>query len=509
MKAEGRMQSEAASMLPSHWTIQRLADVSEINPRFDKSALDDKTEVSFVPMPAVEAETGKIDVSETRPFAQVKKGYTGFLEGDVLFAKITPCMENGKMAVVPSLKNGAGFGSTEFHVIRSGRNLLPEYIYYFISSKKFRVDAEHNMTGAVGQKRVPTKYLENASIPVPPLSEQKDIIVKIETLFSELDKGIESLLAARQQLKAYRQAVLKHAFEGKLTEQWREKNPDKLESPEKLLARIQREREQRYQQQLKEWKQAVKAWEDNGKDGKKPGKPKALKEKSALDSEVLSSLPEVPLSWVWEKLGLMTCGVEYGTSAKSSETGDVPVVRMGNLQSGIIDWSDLVFTSDKEEIEKYSLQTGDVLFNRTNSPELVGKSAIYKGEREALFAGYLIRVNHIPDIVNGRYLNYFLSSPIAKGYGNTVKTDGVNQSNINGDKLQGYPFPFCSLEEQEEMITALDEKLSTAEKMLEEIGIQLDKAETLRQSILKKYFSGQLFRRTQIEKENSKMAGIE
>lgn len=335
-------------------------------------------------------------------------------------------------------------------------------------------------------------FLKKCKFPLPPKDEQRDIVAKIETLFSELDKGIESLKIARQQIKTYRQAVLKHAFEGKLTEQWRQQNPDKLETPEQLLDRIQQEREQRYQQRLEDWKLAVKAWEDSGKEGRKSSKPKKLKEISALDSEVISSLPEAPPGWIWGKLGLMTCGVEYGSSAKSSGVGDIPVVRMGNLQNGIIDWSDLVFTSDKEEIERYSLQKGDVLFNRTNSPELVGKTAIYKGEQKALFAGYLIRVNHIPSVVNGRYLNYFLNSLIAKGYGNTVKTDGVNQSNINGEKLQGYPFPFCSLEEQVEIVTALDEKLSTAERTLEEIGEQLDKVEILRQSILKKAFSGEL-----------------
>nr|WP_277611035.1 restriction endonuclease subunit S [Microbulbifer celer] len=377
-----------------------------------------------------------------------------------------------------------------FRLIRPSSMVYPKYLSYFLHSFYKSGKISDYQGGSNNLRNLKFKDYVTITVPLPPIDEQKGIVAKIETLFSELDKGIESLKTARQQLKAYRQAVLKHAFEGKLTKQWRQQNPDKLESPEQLLARIQQEREQCYQQKFEEWKRAIKAWEGSGKEGKKPSKPKKIKEISTLDSEVLSSLPETPPGWMWGKLGLMTCGVEYGTSAKSSGVGDVPVVRMGNLRGGIIDWSDLVFTSDKEEIDKYSLQEGDVLFNRTNSPELVGKTAIYKGEQEALFAGYLIRVNHIPSIVDGRYLNYFLNSLIAKGYGNTVKTDGVNQSNINGEKLQGYPFPFCSLDEQVEIVTVLDEKLSTAEKTLEEIGAQLDKAGALRQSILKKAFSG-------------------
>ncbi len=151
------------SQLPKNWSLALLRAVAEINPTLDKSAFDDELPVSFVPMPAVEAETGKIDVSQTRRLGEVKKGYTPFQTNDVLFAKITPCMENGKMAVAPDLCNKLGFGSTEFHVLRAYRGIEPKFIYYFVSSKSFRFNAEHNMTGAVGQRRVPTPYLETAN----------------------------------------------------------------------------------------------------------------------------------------------------------------------------------------------------------------------------------------------------------------------------------------------------------------------------------------------------------
>jgi len=188
----------------------------------------------------------------------------------------------------------------------------------------------------------------------------------------------------------------------------------------------------------------------------------------------------------------MTLGVEYGTAAKSSKTGKCPVIRMGNLQGGEIDWDDLVFTSDETEIEQYRLEAGDILFNRTNSPELVGKTAIYRGNRPAVFAGYLIRVNHISDIVCSGYLNYFLNSAVARNYGNSVKTDGVNQSNINGAKLVGYPFPYCSIPEQQEIVRLLDEQFEAIERNEREIDAALKRSEALRQAILKKAFTGQL-----------------
>jgi type I restriction enzyme S subunit len=329
-------------------------------------------------------------------------------------------------------------------------------------------------------------------VPIAPLNEQRRIVAKIEQLFSELDKGVESLKTAREQLNVYRQAVLKHAFEGKLTAQWREEHKDELVSADELFARIKAEREARYQQMLAEWKAACKKWESQGQGGRKPLKPRAPKPLSKLAGDVRADLPAIPHTWVWEKLGWMTCGVEYGTAARSAETGSVPVIRMGNLQNGTIDWQDLAFTSDKIEIEKYSLAPGDVLFNRTNSPELVGKAAIYRGERPALFAGYLIRINHIETLVSSQYLNLFLGSHVARRHGSTVKTDGVNQSNINGEKLQSYPFPYCSLAEQCEVVRMLDEKLSLTDRLMQEIDAGLAKSAALRQSILQQAFSGQL-----------------
>lgn len=188
----------------------------------------------------------------------------------------------------------------------------------------------------------------------------------------------------------------------------------------------------------------------------------------------------------------MTCSVEYGTSAKSSETGICPVLRMGNIQNGSFDLNDLVFTDNKEEIAKYLLKEGDVLFNRTNSPEWVGKSAIFKSKCPSIFAGYLIRLNQIPTIVDSQYLNFFLNSHIAKQHGKKVKTDGVNQSNINGDKLINYPFPFCSFEEQKVIVEYFEARLSEVDQLDQAITTALQQSDALRQSILKKAFSGVL-----------------
>ena len=341
-------------------------------------------------------------------------------------------------------------------------------------------------------KAISKKFVESLRFDLPPLPEQRRIVAKVEELLSELDQGVESLKTARSQLAAYRQAVLRHAFEGRLTTQWREENKDALEASAQLLARIKRQREARYAQQLERWRADVKEWDAGGKSGKRPQKPRNLSKVTGLPHDVALKLPPLPESWGWAALGWMTCGVGYGTAAKSATAGSVPVLRMGNVQNAKLDWTDLVYTSDDDEIARYRLHVGDVLFNRTNSPELVGKAAIYKGERPAVFAGYLIRVNHIRAVVDAQYLNLFLNSYVARQHGNTVKTDGVNQSNISGSKLSGYPFPYCAIKEQRAIAGNLENMFSLLDETEANIAQELQRGTALRQSILKKAFSGQL-----------------
>jgi type I restriction enzyme S subunit len=206
----------AEGELPAGWQSVCLDDVAMFNPGVEKSQFKPDDEMPFVPMPAVEAETGRMDVSERRPFAKVKNGFTAFQTGDVVFAKITPCMENGKMAIVPSLPRNVGFGTTEFHVLRPTEAIDRRFLYYFVSSSALRHEAQHHMTGAVGQKRVPKRYLESKRLWLPPLAEQQRIVEKIETLFAELDKGEEALRAVQKLLARYRQSVLKAAVTGTL-----------------------------------------------------------------------------------------------------------------------------------------------------------------------------------------------------------------------------------------------------------------------------------------------------
>jgi type I restriction enzyme S subunit len=196
--------------------------------------------------------------------------------------------------------------------------------------------------------------------------------------------------------------------------------------------------------------------------------------------------------WSQTTLGELCERMEYGTSAKSKTEGKVPVLRMGNIQDGLLDWKKLVYTDNDDDIVKLILEVGDVLFNRTNSPELVGKSAIYRGESPAIFAGYLIRLQRKKGLLDGEFLNFYLNSRTVREYGFSVMSHSTNQANISGTKLKSYPISLPSLEMQKEIAaraSSLKTDITRVENLYREKLAALDE---LKKSLLQKAFTGEL-----------------
>ena len=178
-------------VLPKNWEIVSLSTLAKINPpKPPRGEISDNTLVSFVPMRSVEELSGRINLNKTRKYGEVRKSYTFFQNNDILFAKITPCMENGKIAMAYNLENNIGFGSTEFHVIRLKNNVLPKFYFYYMIRDDFRNNAQYKMRGTAGQLRVPLNYIKNALVPIPPLAEQKRIVAKIESIFDRIDVNV-------------------------------------------------------------------------------------------------------------------------------------------------------------------------------------------------------------------------------------------------------------------------------------------------------------------------------
>ena len=389
-------------------------------------------------MPAVEAESGKIDVSAKRRFSEVEKGYTAFKENDVLFAKITPCMENGKMAVVPEVHGGIGFGSTEFHVLRPAKGVVPEYLYYFVSSKSFRMNAEHNMTGAVGQRRVPTTYFSQADVPFPPAAEQRRIVGKVEELFSELDEGVANLKLARAQLSVYRQALLKHAFEGHLTADWRS-----LHQPV---------------------------------------------------ATVKSSVPHPIESWRFTTLADLTEYITSGSRGWAEFYADAgPIfIRAANLNRDRLDLSDVAFVSLPKGVEGTRTRTrlGDVFITITGAN--VTKAGFLDHEIGEAYVSQHVALCRPTDPTISEYLYLYIISNAGGRRDLEKAAYGAGKPGLNLDNLRTLQIPMPTRAEISLIVKAIRSQLSAISALEADIDLNLQKSEALRQSILKKAFAGEL-----------------
>ncbi len=229
-RAASGKQLESAKALPAaylrevfesdeakKWERKKLGEVCKINLSRPKNfTRSPDVPTTFIPMAAVDERTGTAIKPEVVPYLKVSKGYTYFEENDVLFAKITPCMQNGKHMIAKNLIDGIGFGTTEFHVLRPGKEILPEWIWYFVRRACFLHEATTYFSGAVGQQRVPENFLANSIIPCPPLSVQKNLVAELD----EKTAGLEKIyMAAKKQLdiiNVFPQKILNRAFKGEL-----------------------------------------------------------------------------------------------------------------------------------------------------------------------------------------------------------------------------------------------------------------------------------------------------
>jgi type I restriction enzyme S subunit len=214
-------QKQAETALPKGWKLVRLKDVCILNPPRPRNLIcSEDSLTTFVPMPSVDAILGEITKPEIKTFKEVKKGYTYFQNNDVLFAKITPCMQNGKHAIAKNLINNFGFGTTEFHVIRPTDEIISEWIYRFVRQPKILQEATEHFTGSVGQQRVPVAYLENLFIPLPPLEEQKRIVAILNEKMEAIAVARKATLAQIEAAEALPAAYLRQVFDSPEAQQW-------------------------------------------------------------------------------------------------------------------------------------------------------------------------------------------------------------------------------------------------------------------------------------------------
>ena len=285
--------------------------------------------------------------------------------------------------------------------------------------------------------------------------------------------------------KQLKNSILQWAIQGKLVPQDPNDEPASV-----LLEKIRQEKERLIKEKkIKRDKNASIIY--RGEDNSYYEKILATGEVKCIDEEIPF---EIPKGWEWCRLRDVIYPPKYGTSSKSLSNGDVPVLRMGNIQDGEVVYDKLVFSNNVEDNRKYLLQDGDLLFNRTNSAELVGKTAIFKGNRHVIYAGYLILLRPIK--TNSEYLNYIFSSPYVRSYCKEVKTIGVQQCNINAEKVSQLLVPIAPFEEQMRIADKIKEVLPSVDKYsisqynLDLLNVSL--SECLKKSILQEAIQGRL-----------------
>ena len=440
-----------------------LTQVTEFNPRRHSVPPTDSDLVSFVPMRAVTEESGHIDSGAVRPWSEVKKGYTAFQNGDVIFAKITPCMENGKFALASALHNGRAAGSTEFHVFRSKPGLLPKYLFHFLFTPYVRRGAKMNMKGAAGQLRVPIQFFEGLRIPLPAPEEQQRVVDYLDEQLSRLDASVAALHRVQANLKRYRASVLKSACEGRLV-------PTEAE-----LAR----QEGRNFETGALLLQSILATRRNSAGTKSKYKEPSPPEKLRL--------PEAREGWTWSNVDQLAV-VGTGATPKRDEPtfyegGHIPWVTSGAVNGEYVDQA-FEFVTDRalSETNLSIYPPGTLLLAMYGEGKTRGRCSelrIAATTNQALAA-----------IQSAAPVRRYLRLLLERSYEETRKAaSGGVQPNLNLSLVRAIAVPLPPLAEQHRIVAEADRRLSLIRVAEAQVTANLARAQRLRQSILRAAFS--------------------
>ena len=423
--------------------------VKPTRPRVKPSDFPD---LPFIGMEHVEAHSMKL--LGTVPASTMKSSAVHFKPGDVLYGRLRPYLNK---VYRPTFE---GLCSAEFIVLPENERVDGGYLQYFLNSSAFVRYASHLNAG--DRPRVDFDQLASYEISLPDVDEQRRIVAEIEKQFSRLDECVANLKRVKTNLKRYKAAVLNAAVEGRLVETEAEaalREHRDYEHGEQLLQRILEARRSH--------------WHCKGK----------YREPAVPDT---TELPVSPGGWAWASIEQLSRLVEYGTSAKTSEdSSGVPVLRMGNIVEGELRFDELKYLpTTHDEFPGLLLQSGDLIFNRTNSPELVGKTAVYTGSpKECSFASYLIRVRLV-DGAAPKLPAAYINSSHGRKWVKSVVTQQVGQANVNGTKLRALAVPLPPEPEQQRIVTELDRRLSLLRQAESQISANLQRSSRVRQSIL-------------------------
>lgn len=450
--------------LPKGWASSKLGDVADINPKHPADTDRDQV-VSFVPMPAVDEFLGSITAPLQRAMKEIWTGYTHFADGDVIFAKITPCMENGKAAVVAGMLNGLACGSTEFFVLRPNGAAEASYIWRYVRQPSFRADAEQNMSGAVGQRRVPRPYLESRSIPLPPKAEQRRIIVKLDALTARLARARAELDRVPMLTARLRKQALSGALEGLLSVStqngWSHDDLHALHA--RRIAYLRSRRGSRLRSDLAD----TITWLNGPRSG-----------------------------WLNCRLAdVITLRVGYAfKSADFSKIEGVPLLRGANIAPGRVDWTDQVRlrAGATAPTAAYTLDAGDIVIAMDRPIISAGLKIARVAESDA--GSLLVQrvANPRPTMwIDPSYLMAVLQSDLFMQQIDNHAT-GTDLPHISGNDILTTPCPLPPLSVQKRIVDIINAAFTRADHLEVEAARARALLDRLESAILAKAFRGEL-----------------
>lgn len=466
--------------LPEGWKIERLGDVIDIQ----GGSQPPKSEFIYEPM------EGYIQLLQIRDFGEngiptfvPQNRVTKFCDkDDILIARYGASL--GRIVTGLAGAYNVALAKTIFD-----KNLLiKRFVYYLLQTQIFQVPLK--MISRSAQNGFAKHEIAHIEIPVPPIETQQAIVNKIESLFDEIDEGIGRLKTAAQQIQQYRQSLLKNAFNGELTKEWRSKHADTLPSENELLAQIQTTREQHHAQQLADWQTAVSQWEQNGKEGKKPSKPKAPTQAVKFEE----NFADLPSGWGVVKLDKIVKYITDGDhQAPPKSSNGIPFITISNIDKKdfSINFFDTFFVNEdyyNQISELRKPKKGDILYTVTGS---FGIPVMVDFDKKFCFQRHIGLISPLEQISAQRWLFYILQSPQVFKQAEQLST-GTAQKTVALSSLRNFEIPYCSLAEQTQIVAILESKLTACDQLAAELAKQLKQAELLKQAVLKAAFSGNL-----------------
>ena len=424
------------SELPVGWAEARIGDLADLNP---KQAFDDETVAGFAPMSHAPTNFRDKLRFDERPWGEIKKAYTNFKDGDVIFAKVTPCFENGKAAYVEGLPNGIGAGSSEFFVLRpSCDEVSAKYLLALVKSRDFLRGGAENMTGAVGLRRVPKQFVENYSVPVPPAAEQTRIAAKLDELLAQVDTLKARIDGIPALLKRFRQSVLAAAVSGRLTEEWR-KSDEYIDTDSQL---------------------------------------------------------RIPNSWQ-----LLTVGdlaevkggkrLPKGEELTPVDTG-YPYIRAGQLKEGTVSKEGQLFVQRHVhlQISRYTVNSGDVYITIVGA--CIGDAGVIPQRCNGFnLTENAAKICNFKSSLNSDYLAAWLRSQYLQDLIRHEIKSGA-QGKLALKRIKELPVPYPSFEEQNAIVRRVEQLFAFADQLEAKVASAKSRIDYLTQSILAKAFHGEL-----------------